>query len=299
MEEKIIEKGVPFLSVKQVSGQQLADLNALAARCRKADKNIINYYPHILEQHRPFASSLLYYQGQQLEGFASMFFFYESACELSLMVGPEFRRQGLARQMIRALMPLLQSQHIQSIIVTSPAKQFSSLFEAYGFQYNHSEFQMERHGSHPVLLPQSKNLFRFAKMADEEDILHINALCFPEQDDQLQHRLTGLLNDRHYDIMLLQRGENILGKAHIRYHDNTAIFSDIGILPNFQGHGLGTELLAHCINHCLQEGYSLLCLDVETENTSALKLYTRLGFEVINACDYWQVDIRDLPQGTA
>lgn len=291
MEEKAIEQEGPFLTVKQVTERQMADLDDLIARCRAEDDNIVNYYPHILEQHRPFASSLLYYEGQQLQGFATLFFFYETACEISLMVAPACRRQGLAKLMLKALLPLLQFHHMESVIVTSPAKQFTSIFEKHGFYYMHSEFQMERHIHHPVLLPHTRTTFRLARVADAKEILNINKLCFPEQEDQLEYRLTGLLNDRHYDIMLLERDGQVLGKAHMRYHDKTVTFSDIGVIPEFQGQGLGTELLAHCVNYSLQEGCTLMNLDVETQNTNALKLYTRLGFEVTNAADYWQIDL--------
>ncbi len=293
MEEKIIEQGMPFQFVKQLGAAQMRDLEALVERCRKADENVINYYPHILEQHRPFASSLLYYQGQQLEGFASLFFFYDAACELSVLVGPEFRRRGLAKQMVEALLPLMHNQHLGSVIVTSPAKTFSPLLKQKHFRYLHSEFLMERHAGHPVLLSQTQSRFRMAHMADAEAILEINRRCFPGQEDHLQFRLDSLLSDHNYDIMLLLREGRVLGKAHMRYHEQTATFSDIGILPEFQGKGLGTELLAHGINHCLKQGVKRMNLDVETENTNALNIYTRLGFEVVNACDYWQ---RDLPQ---
>jgi ribosomal protein S18 acetylase RimI-like enzyme len=80
-----------------------------------------------------------------------------------------------------------------------------------------------------------------------------------------------------------------VGKAHTRWQENEAIFSDIAIMPKFQSQGLGSELLATCINDALMQGKTKLALDVETSNHSALNLYTRHDFKTVNAIDFWAI----------
>ena len=50
---------------------------------------------------------------------------------------------------------------------------------------------------------------------------------------------------------------------------------DLYILPQFRGRGIGTAV----INHCIAQGAPIE-LYVFTQNTGALRLYRRLGFEI-------------------
>ena len=98
------------------------------------------------------------------------------------------------------------------------------------------------------------------------------------------------MHSREYKIILAFKNNQLIGKAHLRWEKKSTTLSDIAIIPAHQGNGYGTALIAHCINHSLSEGTTLINLDVETHNLKALNLYTRLGFMIQNACDYWSID---------
>ena len=49
------------------------------------------------------------------------------------------------------------------------------------------------------------------------------------------------------------------------------------VLPRFQNQGIGTQIL----RYCQQQAPDRLFLYVFKENTGALRLYTRLGFEIV------------------
>ena len=84
-----------------------------------------------------------------------------------------------------------------------------------------------------------------------------------------------------------------VGKAQLRWDAETTL-SDIAVLPQLQGQGIGRSLIAHGINLSLGEGKTIQGLDVETRNQRALNLYTRLGFYIQNSCDFWRIDIEQL-----
>ena len=55
---------------------------------------------------------------------------------------------------------------------------------------------------------------------------------------------------------------------------------NIGVTPSHRGHGLGTYLIYRALNGFLQEGLQVATLEVTAQNSGALRLYERLGFEV-------------------
>ena len=63
---------------------------------------------------------------------------------------------------------------------------------------------------------------------------------------------------------------NILGEVYI---------DDIAVFYNYRGFGIGTALLKHLISVSKNENCELVTLEVRVSNTSARKLYEKLGFQ--------------------
>lgn len=286
-------------NINQLNETQLRDLNDLLAQCRLQDGSTPNVYPHILSQQRPLPVNGLYYQNARLIAFISVFFFYEDSCEVSLLVEPAQRKQGLAKQLLRSVLPMIHSQAMQSLIFSSPHQVNDEWLSVLGFDYQWSEYHMERHSLQPAMLPRQLLSFKNAAPADMADLCQVDKACFPKEPAKMLARFQALLNDRDYQLILAYLDNRLAGKAHIRWQKQGATLSDIAVIPSLQGQGLGAELIAHCINLALAEGKPELDLDVETKNINALKLYTRLGFKIQNACDYWQIPLGRLHEALA
>lgn len=280
-------------NTNQLNEQQLQDLKVLAQVCKKKDGSTPNLYPHILAQHRAFPASLLYYDKDQLIAFLSIYFFYDDAVEVSVLVHPEYRQQGIAKQLIQTILPLVQYQNYFTLIFSAPKGLNSFLVNA-PYLYLHSEYYMERNELTPILEYNKALTFRAANFDDIPTLSILDELCFPQKHGHLPERFNQLLDNREYEVILAIHNNIIIGKAHIRWTEQEGTFSDIAIHPQQQAKGFGTSLIAYCINHALSKGIHSLNLDVETHNKTALNLYTRLGFAVHNACDFWSIDIAQL-----
>lgn len=281
-------------NTNQLNAQQERELIKLAELCKKKDSSIPNLYTHILIQHRAFPASLLYYEQDELIGFLSAYFFYDDAVEISLVVHPSFRKKGIAKTLIRTILPLIQLQNYFKLIFSTPAGVNNKLLSAYNYSYLHSEYYMERDNLNPVIEYQPSLTFRTATPADIPYLCTLDELCFPKKQGDLLARFEHILDNREYELILAFDHNHLIGKAHLRWQPQGATLSDIAVAPNKQGKGYGTALIAHCINHALSEGKPLLNLDVETHNKRALNLYTRLGFSTQNACDFWSIDLERL-----
>jgi ribosomal protein S18 acetylase RimI-like enzyme len=65
--------------------------------------------------------------------------------------------------------------------------------------------------------------------------------------------------------------------------DGASYLSSIGTRPEWRGRGLGTLVTQVLVRDSLAAGYELIYLGVYAENTSAIRVYSRLGFRVLGS----------------
>ncbi|CAM4415820.1 MAG: Mycothiol acetyltransferase [Legionella sp.] len=281
-------------TTNQLNEKQLHDLERLKNISKAVDGSVPNVYMHLLIQRRTLPTIALYYENEQLLGFVSVYFFYEDAVEIALLVHPEARRNGIAKQLLRHILPIVQEHNYAKVIFSCPAHINERWLPTQGFLYRHSEYYMERHNLSPLLDRKKQLVFRTATIDDIPQLCLLDEACFYKTHAELEPRFQQILSERNYQIILAFEHNQLIGKAHLRWQEHGATLSDIAVFPEKQGHGLGTALITHCINYALSEGKPDLNLDVETHNQKALNLYTRLGFLTQNACDYWMIEVEQL-----
>jgi ribosomal protein S18 acetylase RimI-like enzyme len=68
--------------------------------------------------------------------------------------------------------------------------------------------------------------------------------------------------------------------------------TQVCVMPGYQGHGLGRQLMEHAIRALRQLGYESLSLTVTAVNTRAVELYEHLGFRAMKtfAAGVWQAE---------
>jgi ribosomal protein S18 acetylase RimI-like enzyme len=278
----------------QLNDTQLQALDVLSALCKAEDGNLPALYTHILKQQRTTDSNILYFQQDNLVGFLSVYFFYRDACEVTIMVAPEYRRQGIAKRLLKNIFPLVVSREMKNLIFSTAAEINGNWLSQLGFLYHHSEYHMQRASYEPILIPKHELTIRKATEADIPDLCAIDELCFNSDHNNMAFHLTNLLNDDCYTLFIALHNEKAVGKAQLRWQKESTVLSDLAIIPDYQRRGWGSALLTYCINYTLTLGETIIALDVETSNQSALNIYLRHGFKTVNANDYWAMDINKL-----
>ena len=278
------------ISNHQLTDDQLSQLNSLAKRCRKNDGGTIPIYTNQLLQRRSLPCNLLYYHQQQLIGFLSLFFFYEDACELTLMVDPAWRRQRIATRLISTILPLITSRELDHILCPSPAELNGDWLISRGFSYHNSEVQMQRKNTGIIELNYPE--LTFYQSVSDKDISTLVAMdiaCFHTEKIEMENRFHRLLRDETYRLFIIKINDQPIGKAHLHEEAGQVQLSDIAILPSHQGRGFGQALVANCIQYARQNYTLPLRLNVESTNLNALHLYQKLGFKTMNTWNFWMI----------
>lgn len=284
--------------VEYLDRKQLNQLKDLLNACQKQDGNTIPVYEAVLARRRHPACNMLYYHHQKLAGFLGIYFFYESACELSLMVAPCARKQGISRILLNKSLPFLIQNGIEEIVFAMPHGLMNHALAGDAPKFQHTEFAMSRKDTTPVLQHNQSLFVRTATMSDIPLLCDIHTRCFTNTTDKREEHFTALLKRRERTLFIAELEGHPIGKAHIYWEAKGARFSDIAIIPPMQNKGHGRALLTYCINHALAKGKPDLSLDVEAQNQNALTLYQGLGFTVVNAYTFWRVPLHTLQHGS-
>lgn len=273
--------------INQVTEIELQEIKALAERCRKHDGNTIPIYPNLLLQYRTLPSTILFYHQQVLIAFLGIYFFYEDKCELSLLVDPLWRRQKIAKSLMECITPVISLRHLNKILCSVPNGPDNHWLTNHGFSYQKSEYQMLWKNAYPVFTIPDDIHFAPATLNDIGPLTIINNQCFPSEAQVFSQRFEELLNKPEYTVIVIYKNNQIIGKAHIHHDKENHRLSDIAVLNEFQGQGLGTLLIKYCIRHLLDTSALPITLEVESHNEVALHIYQKLGFISTNVCDFW------------
>lgn len=114
---------------------------------------------------------------------------------------------------------------------------------------------------------------RLAEPTDCERLEYLEYKLFPDNGFNA-HTLKGELTIGR--CWVIERRNKIVGYLLARIDGDLIDIMRVGVLPEFQGKGIGTKLVRVAMT---QAPKSMLC--VRKENKRALKLYRRLGFSII------------------
>ncbi len=73
-----------------------------------------------------------------------------------------------------------------------------------------------------------------------------------------------------------------VGYAGVMVIDTTADIQTIGVLPHFEGQGIGRAMLTELLDEARRRGAETVMLEVRADNPRAQQLYTRFGFARIH-----------------
>ena len=120
--------------------------------------------------------------------------------------------------------------------------------------------------------------FRFMEMKDIDQILLIERLSFtiPWSREAFYNELT---HNQYAHYLVMEEEERIIGYCGLWIVLDEAHVTNIALLPEYRGKGLGTGLLRKAMMEAKELGALTMTLEVRVSNHVAQSLYRKLGFE--------------------
>lgn len=273
-------------SLYQLDAASLDAVRGLSRACQESDGHTIPFYPHLLVNHRPRTACLLLFEEDILIGFGTLFHFYQDAVEICLMVHPKHRQKGIAHQLWTSLKASIStSAFVKRAIVTSPHDSFTGLLQEKGFSRQHTEYDMACKPN-PKLTKHAS--VRKACPEDINALCRIDAACFDPDRPNPIFRLEKLMTTPNIHIFVLEEENQIKGQVHLIFEEEHMRLTDLSVLPEYQGQGLGKVLLDFGLLFAKTHNQNKISLSVAALNKQALTLYQNMGFKTYNAVDYFE-----------
>lgn len=126
-----------------------------------------------------------------------------------------------------------------------------------------------------------KTVIRPFTLSDEEAVVAVWRTC----------GLTHPNNDPHKDIarkmevnpemfLVCEMDDKIIGTVMAGYEGHRGWINYLGVLPEYQGRGLGRELMDRAEVILVEHGCAKINLQIRATNTRVIQFYERIGFTV-------------------
>jgi glutathione synthase/RimK-type ligase-like ATP-grasp enzyme/ribosomal protein S18 acetylase RimI-like enzyme len=123
---------------------------------------------------------------------------------------------------------------------------------------------------------------RISDIRDLEELEKIEKQSFPIFQQSSRRSLqTSLISP--FQIVWVAESKNgrkskIAGSLILHLHKKALRIFSIGVIPEYQGKGVGLRLLGHACNYALAKGYSVVTLEASSRNQKLIEWYEKSGF---------------------
>lgn len=275
-----------------LAGEELREVEELASLCNAFEgldlKLALSGPPP--ESGREM-NRFLYYENGKLIGFCSLD--YEELCG---MVHPDYRRKGIGKALLVASINEYRRRDITNIlIICETASQSGKSFVATtGASYDFAEHHMELLADNDWQVSTRQDDSLTLSKAIPEDIDTLAGLTSASldrpQEEAKQHILSGI-EDPTQQFYIASLAGTPIGTLKT-FHMGTRIgIYAFGVLQDYRGLGFGKQILTETIRSLMSEGWTRFALEVETNNTNAIGLYTSCGFKETTTYEYHKLAI--------
>lgn len=232
----------------------------------------------------------LYYEQGQLAGYLYVDSWGKKEREITGMVRPELRRQGIFRQLFTAALAEYTAQGAEALLlICEPHSHSGHAFaRAVKARHDFSEHAMvlgtftERQQSDPQFL------VRPAILSDKQAVISLLAADIGEADDADARQLVEeVYNSSEQKLFIATLAGLPIGTLRLTYQSDAVGIYGFVIQPEYRGKGYGRKCLEQIIHHIKEETSRSIKLEVDTENKVAFGLYKSCGFEVLTTYDYF------------
>lgn len=287
-----------YIHPDQVSGKrtfteaEVAEILELARICQEHD-GIESKMSADWFKRRPEGevNDFFYYVDGRLAGFLMVFSMEKTTAEISGIVHPEFRRQGIFRALVAAATDELKRRGTGRMLFTVDSRSVAgkAFIATMGAQYRFSEYSMKLEVVNEHVVQHEDLKMRLATEADFEFMVECGSKAFGDSADMTRELLQRTNEPNRRSYIAEFRNEPVGVMRVLTYGDKGMDLNGFSILPEMQGRGFGRQILSGTVQMALSEGRDEVRLDVEIDNLKALGLYESCGFRTTDAIEFHEV----------
>lgn len=275
------------------SDQQIDQIRLLEQICALSDASDLRVGVESLKAIHGDEAFLCYNQ-DQLIGFLSWYTSDRIEANINAMVHPEFRRNGIFRNLLNHAVTDMHLVNIQHCLFRVPSNSQSGIdcIEHIDANFSHSQFSMTFNSIQDRMPCYNHLTIRVANKKDTAFLVYCFAQAFEDSESWTKEYLESTSQEPSRLTYLALHQSNPVGMIRVNtIQAHTAVIHDFCVLPTEQGKGYGRDILAQLITLLQDQQYTQIRLSVVTANRHALRLYTSVGFEISAEFHYYSLPL--------
>lgn len=291
-----------LLEKRVLTAEEVADIQQLAARCDRHDN---------LRMRIPFAQlrqeagegemvhDFLYYEDDKLVGYLSLDRYHVHEKELTGMVHPAYRRRGIFRSLFNAACQICMKHGMRKLLLVceSTAASGQAFIQSTRAVYAFSEHRMMLRDFQEKGLFDDRLVFQRAFLSDIDKLVSIMASEYSGDEARARRHLLNVWQDPDQRCYFTTFGSKSLGchepVGMVRVEETPEELGIYGFVvrPDYRRQGYGRQMLVEVINTVRETSQKELMLEVDTDNTPALRLYLSTGFVIERTYNYYGLSL--------
>jgi ribosomal protein S18 acetylase RimI-like enzyme len=274
--------------------EHVHEIEELAAACVAVDGGRLKLEWRTLQTRPPDQlNDFLWFGAAGLVGFLGIYGFRPDEVELCGMVHPSARRQGVFSRLFGAVLAELVDRRVpQALCVVDRISEAGTAFaRSVGGTIEHSEHRMVLVGEPAAYVADPLVTVRPAELSDGPFLVTCLAEAFGLPAEHFGTQELEALARRNPGTLVIERAGEPVGTVRVERGDDVADVYGFAVRPQFQGRGIGRQVLSGLVSDLAGEGLAHVGLEVSCTNDSALHLYVSCGFEVTGTEDYYAVAV--------
>ena len=272
-------------ATNQLTEKERKAAKALIASCQAYDRtyrepylsNMLNFDPNM-------PAFFLYYQKGELLGLLTVYADNEDV-ELSILVHPNHRRQGIARALFKSFEEETLSYPIQSVTFQTERiflDCHSNLASHWGLiEDEETETWLGSDSSPYALDSRSDVKVLLADPSYLEEIAQLHHQAFSEAEESFEEScryISEALKDTNSLLYILLKEGQVIGVCTVDLSGNSNYLYGLAVSEAYRGKGYGSYLAKSVVNQLIERNDKPFQIAVEDDNVGAKRLYEKIGF---------------------
>jgi ribosomal protein S18 acetylase RimI-like enzyme len=277
-----------------LAADELADVRDLGQVCERYDRIDLRLTWGVLAEgaaEPPY--SFLSYTDGALIGFLTIEGLGDDEAEATGMVHPGHRRQGVFRALVEAALAACRDAGTPTLVlyVDSRSPAAGPSLAALGATRAFSESKMRLADQASMAAAPGSLDIRLATAGDLPAIAAILADDMAADAQAVQAAVARNMGNPAYRYYIARLEGDPVGTLNVQSYDGDKYIYGFVVRQQYRGRGLGREILAHTLRDLAGDGGQPVYLEVEPDNTPAVRLYRSLGFETLATYDYYRLEV--------
>ncbi|MBJ8326309.1 GNAT family N-acetyltransferase [Streptococcus pacificus] len=266
-----------------LNDQEIKAINSLIKKCQAYDKTFKEpYLSNMLNFDSQLPSFFLGYEQEKLVAFLGVYADSKEA-ELSLLVEPDYRRQGYATALYDSFNRETKNYQLEPPLFITEAKFLTSnpdfLTNLQLHRLEDTEILLGRNSEPFDVTPKEEWQVKQAAFSDVDAIVAVKMSAFDDETREIHYQyVTEAIGDDDSLLYILSEENKVLASCTVNISNKDYYLYGLAVLEAYRGKGIGSYLVMMMINDLIQKGAKSFQIAVDDDNVGARRLYEKLGF---------------------